>query len=404
MISNRRLYLLSYVILVISLLVSGYLLFTHFTVASGKSLETDLCSIVFGKGCTMASLSKASQFLKIPIAGWGLVYSGVMGTYLLIHQYVEKKDNSTPLQIAFWLAVLGALVSLYYLILMLVNPVLFCPFCAVFHILNFVLLYALKKINNQSLGSLFRNLKNGIKYVFLGQSASKEFHPRTWLAILFPLLIGLSLYQWTLLQGVSMSNQTLSNYSPLKDIEAFQAEKIWDISITEEDPFLGPEDATVTLVVFSDFQCSVCKMFASNFIPLLDYNQNDLKIVFKYFPLSSRCNPMATTDLHPLACQAAVAAQAAHKQNKFWDYHDLLFSYGVDQNPDIFIDIANELNMNTEQFIADVNAQDCALKVSNDINLALDLNIDSTPTAFLNGRKLKKLSQENINFLIKFLK
>lgn len=389
-----------YFLLIPAIFVSVYLLFQHYSIAAGKSPETDLCYAIFGKGCAAAALTGYSVFLKIPVGGWGLIYLVLLGTYFLLNDFFEGDEC---IQIAFWVSFVGIAVSLLYLSLMIIYPMFFCPFCTVFHVLNFGLFLALKKVSGKSFKELAGGLFKALGIVFLAKAASKEFPGWKWLLIVFPVIIALPLYQWSLIQGLNTTINKLASYNPLFEVEDFESGKVWDVKITPEDPLLGPENAPVNLVVFSDFQCSMCEIFASNLIPLIRYNKGRLNIRFKYFPLSSVCNPLATEDLHPFACEAARAAQAAHLQGRFWEYHDSIYANGVIKGEEELFDIARILNLDMEKFASDYHSDYCQEKINSDILEGNRLKLEGTPTVFLNGRMVKRMSQDNINFLAKFI-
>ena len=82
-------------------------------------------------------------------------------------------------------------------------------------------------------------------------------------------------------------------------------------------PVSGPADAWVTIVTFSDFQCPFCAAVQPTLATVLPEFGSDVRLVFKNFPLTS---------LHAHALEAALAAQCAHAQGKFWAFHDRLFA------------------------------------------------------------------------------
>lgn len=400
--SKKNLYYATYFLITIGLLVSGYLLFNHFAIVAGKPFETDLCSIVFGKGCNAASFSNVSIFMNIPVGGWGLIYLSVLLCLTILSQIFLSKLNEI-IQIAFWISFVALFISLFYIGITALNPVLLCPFCMVFHILNFALFLLIKKLSQKSFKELFRGLLKALGIVFLGKPVSDHFSKWKWLTLIIPLILALAIYQWVIMEGQNIRIQKLESYDPLVELEKFEAIEVWDIQVSSEDPMLGPKDAPVSLVVFSDFQCDICEMFATNFEHLINYNKGKLNIIFKYFPLSSQCNPIITDDLHPSACKAALAAEAAHQQGRFWEYHDAMFEKGIQGDEKLFVAIAQSLNLNMEKFKSDYSSLKSQEKITVDILEGNRLNIDGTPTVFLNGRKVRELSQKNINFLVKYL-
>jgi hypothetical protein len=89
-------------------------------------------------------------------------------------------------------------------------------------------------------------------------------------------------------------------------------------------PDTGPDDARVTITVFSDFQCPFCRKAAKVLMDLKEQRGDEVRVVFKHFPL---------TKIHPESMNAALAAAAAHMQGRFWEMHDELFALEVSIDP-----------------------------------------------------------------------
>ena len=100
-----------------------------------------------------------------------------------------------------------------------------------------------------------------------------------------------------------------------------------------------------------------------------------VKLVFKNYPLRK----------HAFAKKAAVAAFAARRQGKFWEYHDLLFEYGDSLSDPKFRDIARELGLDMERFEKDVNDLKIVARINQDIRLGAYMGVRGTPTVFING-------------------
>ncbi len=122
---------------------------------------------------------------------------------------------------------------------------------------------------------------------------------------------------------------------------------------------------------------------------MLKQNEDTVKIVFKNLPLKS----------HDMAQPAAIAALAADKQGKFWEYHDKLF---VEKKitPESFNKIAEELGLDIAQFKKDRASTPLSNHLKNDMQEAQSLGINGTPTIFVNGRKVKQHSITGFQILI----
>ena len=180
----------------------------------------------------------------------------------------------------------------------------------------------------------------------------------------------------------------------------FEASAEQDIPVGAEDPILGPAHAPVQIVVFSDFQCPACRGHARELSALVEHYAEKLQVVFKHFPLDSACNPVMKDNLHPKACEAAYAAEAAHKQGKFWPFHDGLFAADLYEDTDIFSSLVQALGLDLQRFEADHLEEATRAKVHSDIELAVRLDVDATPTLFLNRRRVSDTRPQAVRVLI----
>lgn len=140
----------------------------------------------------------------------------------------------------------------------------------------------------------------------------------------------------------------------------------------------GNASASAYLVEFSDFQCPACKAFKPTVDDITKKNSAKLLFVYRHFPL----------DQHPFAIKAAIAAEAAGKQGKFWEMYDLLFENQEKFSGTLFPDLALQLNLNPVQFEQDVANKDLSGKIDKDRLYGISKGVNSTPTFFLNGVKL----------------
>lgn len=151
----------------------------------------------------------------------------------------------------------------------------------------------------------------------------------------------------------------------------------------------GAENSPVTLTEYGDFQCPACK----SYYPMLNQLKADygdkVAFQFRHFPL---------TQIHPNAFISSRAAEAAGKQGKFFEMHDLLYenqeSWASVSNPvPIFEGYAKQIGLNVEQFKEDMNSAAVADTINADIKAGQEIGASSTPTFVLNGEKLEKNPQ-----------
>ena len=156
-------------------------------------------------------------------------------------------------------------------------------------------------------------------------------------------------------------------------------------TVTSVDHVRGASGSATLLVEYSDFQCPACATYHTILQEVLNRKGGQIQFVYRHFPL---------TQIHPNAQLAAQAAEAAGKQGKFWEMHDILFTRQTDwaeeKNIDvIFRDYAVELELDPDAFVSDMNAEETKQRVNLDIATGERVVITGTPTFFLNGYKLK---------------
>lgn len=142
---------------------------------------------------------------------------------------------------------------------------------------------------------------------------------------------------------------------------------------------LGPTDAKVWLVEFSDFQCPACGQFYPAVKQLTEKYKDSLFFVYRNYPIPS----------HTMALPAARAAEAAASQGKYWEMHDALFM-SQSQLSDAFISSkAAELGLRMEAFNQDIKSTMIQSAIDADVTLGESIGVNATPTFYLNGNKLQ---------------
>ncbi|MBL9103293.1 MAG: thioredoxin domain-containing protein [Myxococcales bacterium] len=145
-------------------------------------------------------------------------------------------------------------------------------------------------------------------------------------------------------------------------------------------PIYGNERAPVTVVVFADFECPMCKQEAPELRAAVDAARGRARLVFKHFPL-----PM-----HPRAKPAAIAAAAAHEQGKFWAMHDQIFAHQEALSDADLRKYAEAAGLDLAKFDASYSARSGQTLVEADRAEGEKLNIAGTPAVFVNGREMNR--------------
>lgn len=155
-----------------------------------------------------------------------------------------------------------------------------------------------------------------------------------------------------------------------------QQVKRYDVPVAN-NPTLGSTSAPITLIEFSDYQCPYCKQWYDQVWPQLKAKYGDkIRFVYRDFPLES---------IHPQAFPAAEAANCAGEQNKYWDYHNLLFGGNKDLGDATYTDYAQQVGLDMVAFQKCLSEHRYQPAIQDNLNYATGLGVRSTPTFFING-------------------
>jgi protein-disulfide isomerase/uncharacterized membrane protein len=339
----------------------------------------------------------------IPLAAVGTAYFTFLGLWLLmIGRMPGRLQNAWAVPSCLGLLGLAASGLMVYLMVKVVKT--WCGLCLLTHAINFPLVIGI-----------------WILWLIPGPTDLTEPRPgartQLWrlpvLAIIAGAAIGLAQ-----LRDVQTAEavKALQTESETADRIAYGYARRYDIPVGPDDPVRGPASAAHTVVVFSDFQCPYCGRFA----PLLHYVQQSLspgndisrapfKIVWKHYPLNPDCNPgrkalmqafpKAKTE-HEYACDAAAAAEAARLlggNDAFWKMHDLLFAGQSQFSRHPYKQFASQIGLDPDQFEKVRKDPATLQRVTQDAILGNRLGVRTTPTVFLDGRRVDRPVRTNVH-------
>jgi protein-disulfide isomerase len=142
-------------------------------------------------------------------------------------------------------------------------------------------------------------------------------------------------------------------------------------------PSMGPQNAPITIVEFSDFQCPYCAAAVPEISAVLKAYPTQVRLIFKQYPL----------EIHPQADLAAAAAVAAQKQGKFWAMHDAMFANNTNLSRKSILAMAKESGLEMDKFEDDIDSTEVREAVVKDVKDGDKAGVEGTPTIFLNGQK-----------------
>ncbi len=241
-----------------------------------------------------------------------------------------------------------------------------------------------KRMKSQITGKFMR------KHPGLGKVLYKHFEAISWIfTIVLILSLGYSAYSIGNLFIYGNCNGPIPDafcvFDPFVSgghvescsMEGITGEITGVLEVHDHDPAIGFPDAKVTIIEAGCFLCPYTKEAEPVVKQLISHYGDQIHFVYKDFPLSST---------HPGAQEAAEASHCAHEQGKYWEYHDLLF---VDQNGadfDHLLNLAQQLDLDIEQFSECLESRKYKSKVDGDFTEAFSIGVYGTPTFFINDQ------------------
>ncbi len=169
-----------------------------------------------------------------------------------------------------------------------------------------------------------------------------------------------------------------------------RAVNVYDLTYKEEGKVRGGPSSVVTVVEYSDFQCGMCQELQPILKKFLEEHPGKIRLQFKHFPLNT----------HEKALWAHIAAESAHKQGKFWEYHDLLYQsqntwVQAQQTLPYFLEYAKKLGLDLEQFESDFINPEILETVRNEKISGKKIGLFRTPTLVVGDKIFMGLDQMN---------
>jgi protein-disulfide isomerase/uncharacterized membrane protein len=318
-----------------------------------------------GSPCDQAA---ASVWGKVPLVGWPVSFVGLAYFSALVPPWIAIRRAGVVPALFRNLVRLGVAFSAMFMVVMIVGGYA-CPYCIAIHFGNFGFLGMLELAPIAGAGT-----RQALAYGAAG----------------FIVVTGIEL---GLQAAVKEEVEQQLVESTLEIIEASTDEVPVD---PDREPFtgrylLGPNNAPIRLVIFSDFQCPDCKIIEGQVRDVLARYHN-VSFSMKNFPFCTACNPYATKNLHPNACWAARAAEAAgilRGNDGYAQMHRWLFDRNGSFTDAQIKAALQQFGYDAGEFLAVMQGEETLRRVQADVEEAQGLGIFRTPMIFINGVELK---------------
>ncbi len=373
------------VLSVIGAALSLYATNLTFTIASAGIVESSGCSVNDWINCDLAQGSSYARMFGIPVAVWGMIFYVFAGLAAVSGVVSKNRANTAAFVSAAWVLSIGSVLFSVWKAFNLYTLGVLCPVCVGMYAANLGLMFTLPaglKLKTGQwkfhLGQYFSALR--------GKDSDLLFAPKTGtvalvLIIFFGVGFSLARNYEKQLKGPSNFNEKLAMNShfrqPPIEVTTDSTAAVW-----------GNPDAAITIVEFADFQCPACKESAAHLRPTLYEFRNDVKLVFMNYPLDKTINVDMASQLHALAGDAARAGVCSQEFGDFWTFHDDLFRNQVSLGSSLYRRLATQRGWDVQAFTACMARPETTSRIKSDISHGRATHLNSTPTLFVNGRKL----------------
>jgi protein-disulfide isomerase/uncharacterized membrane protein len=359
---------------------------------------------VFSSGCDETLRDPHWILGGIPLACWGVLYFTAILVLLALGRLLGDAVRGTAASSAALLVTAGGLSSVALLAAMFLEEAHLCPLCIVVHGLSLAAVVPVFRWSGWPMREVLRDWKRAVRHLAGGKAEQPAAVPMRYMTLLCVGLVGVVLHQGVLIEWdrAILRGKTVN---PERVLNEYADQPVLDIPITDVDPTLGPATAKATLVVFSDAFCPACRGFWNILPRIAGPYGDDLRVVFKHFPLDPPCNPGTRDAIHPFACQAGIAQEAALRQDKFWQYQAVVQAPDPmrDGEKDVFLEAAKAVELDVVRFVADMKDEALKKRLEDDVALGDRLGVDATPALFLNGRRVTNSSPKTLEVLLEDL-
>lgn len=186
-------------------------------------------------------------------------------------------------------------------------------------------------------------------------------------------------------------------------VERWQRLPVQEVGYVPERDFAkGPDDAAVTIVTFSDFECPYCQDAKVELDAVHERFPDDVRVVFRNYPLDPSCNANMQQSGHLHACKAAIMARCAGAQDRFWEMHDAIFAL-----PKLSVSALDalpaEIGLDAEAFAVCVTSDEAMQNLQADISDGKRLGVTGTPAVFVNGRKMSTFRAPTLAAIVDYV-
>jgi protein-disulfide isomerase/uncharacterized membrane protein len=421
-VSLKKLRVLVVVLGLVGFAISFEALRQHILHAHGFATGGSFCDISQYVSCNAVNASAWSTFLGIPIASYGIFfYLSVIGLCLLTGQgkAVSYRAMASLVMLGGAVSVVFS-VALFALSLFVIKAL--CILCIGLYVVNVLLLASAWLMAFK--GHCVEGLTEGVHNIFafvrtaivpFSSQGTIDSQNRWGTRFSLVALAVLAVCSWAV--GPLMLRLFIAASEPGADtaresIMAWKGSPVVSFPVSLDgsasgDYSKGTPGAPIQIVEFADFECPGCRRMYFALNDLLQAYPGRYQLVFKNYPLDHRCNPGIKQEFHRYACAAAAFSRCAGEQGKFWESLDWLFSLPELEGGASMEDVQSvlmtkgtqDLELDPEGLRECIASERQTAKIQDDIAVADRLGLESTPSFWINGKRLPKATTEGFKMV-----
>ncbi len=380
-----------YVMLALSIAgvaLSAYLTVEHYYPEIGSALR--LCGNDLNSACASLRNSPYSSVFGVPIAGIGLLFYLFILFTVLVADYAGERYYTYAAIIAFPATALALAVDIALAIILVVTG-LFCGFCIATYGVTALMFATSILWYRFALRDAPGGLRGTVRQLVNADESGPDRRAAVSLYVIFGFLLLFTVFSFNYILFLKTFTPAAPRAAVDEHLRTFYAAAPERLELPPSALTIGPANARVRIIAFTDFLCSACSHLFEVEKQLFAQFKGSLAVTYYHYPLDTDCNPFAKRTTYPHSCSAARAMSAAAQKGFFPRYLSLHFKY--------YRKISGGYTADTARALADSIAPDPGFMslmgspavsaiIERDARLAEKLGISATPTLFINGRRM----------------
>ena len=335
--------------------------------------ETPACDYSDQMSCSTVALNRWSSVMGVPTAAWGLLaYAGFV--LLGVAGIRRRTFPDGPGGLLFWAAVPAFGFGLFLMYIMATEVGSWCVNCLGLDAVNVGLVVC---------GALGASRRGVVRAFTEDLTVLGDNKPAAIAIVGGPVLAGVLVLVAYPVERADAGHASTPG-SPILPDGGFEPVR-GEINF-EGAPAQGPEDAMITIIEFSDYQCPFCSAAHDEIRQVMEEHRDRFRFVHFQHPLDMACNPVIRRPFHRYACLAASAAICAQRQGRFWPMNDLLFEHGRELDEDMVWRLASQARLDRGALEDCLTSDSTRERILFDLEQGMQVPVDGTPTFIINGR------------------